>query len=416
MSRSEKSASELGESAADFGSGARSRTLIAGATIALVALGGYLAVVPVFRQYLLEYLGIGDREFGLMFGLAAAAALVPALFAGWLADSWGARRVVRWSLVGCAVSLGLLAISGAWWIVMAGALALNRLFSVPLDLAANTFLVHLYPNRTRRIVSLNLAVRSASEMVVTTLCECWLKLVQALPAVSFAVVLHVPFAALAAVFAAGSFLYRGSENLPRLRWSWRSLRLSRRSGALVALMALHGAADGTLFTWMPRYLGGPSFTETGFLKPGMVLSAFSLAYLVSRLGLAGVPEGSGRRLLMVAPGLVGGTLAIAGFLSGRYNWAALGYVVGGLCWSLEYPMMVSVMAEVERERFGSALAVASLATAALGALAVSLAGQAVALLGPERMTGVMVALAGGFPIVGAGGALWLALGHRGGHC
>lgn len=391
------------------GEGARHprRRVYGTAIILLVALTCYRAIVPVFRGELLDYLAIDDGRFGLLFSLANWALLAPLLAAGWLNARLGSLRLFRLGILLAAAGMGLVAASGRAWTALAGALAVLGAGTVLMEIGGNSLLLGLYAEQRRRVFSLGMAARSVTETVAPALGEGWLALAAAVPAVTFGWVFHAPFAALAAVFVTGFFLFRPRTPVPAPPpWKWRDLLIGGPSLGLVGLLALHGAADLMLFTWMARYLGSGAF-DAQPVPPGFVLSAFSIAYVVSRTILGRLPETWGRRRLLVAPGLIGGTVAVAGILSRDYMLTACGYVAGAFFWSAEYPAMVSRIAEREGARFGAALALMALAGTAASAAALWGSGWLIQAVGVEGMWVPMAASAALFPVVGLGGALWI---------
>jgi len=384
------------------------RSVYAGLIIILMALTNYRSILPIFRDQLLHYLSINDQRFGLMFSLPQWLSIVPLLMVGWIVARWGSRRLLTSSLLLTGMGMASLAFCGASWLGLAAALFMSTIGFVLLDVSGSTFLVQLYPEQKRRILSLGMAARSGTETLTPVLAEGLMLLVAASPAISFAMVMHAPFTLLALAFIAGGILLRapGASHREQAAWRWRDLLISRRSVGLLVLTMLHGAADATLFTWMSRFLGSDAFTEHP-LRPGFVISGFSVAYIVSRLLLARLPEGWGRRALLVFPGLLGGSVLILAILSRNYLLTAAGYVVGGFLWSVEYPTMLGRIAEQEGERFGTAMALISVVTAVGFASALLLSGWFIQVMGEPRMWLPMAVFAGGFPLVGIGGAVWI---------
>ncbi|MHB9110754.1 MAG: MFS transporter [Armatimonadota bacterium] len=388
----------------------RRRAVYAVLIVILMALTNYRSILPIFRDQLQDYLHIHDKLFGVMFSLPQWLSLVPLLLVGWIVARWGPRRLLTLSLLVTGAGMAYLALCGANWVWLSLALILSTMGAVLLDVSGSTFLVQLYPEQKRRILSLGMAARSGTEMMTPLLAEGLMLLAVTAPAVSFAAVLHLPFVLLTVAFVAGAVVLRAPGSPPngQARWRWRDLLISRRSAGLLVLIMLHGAADATLFTWMSRFLGSDAFSEQPF-RPGFVLSAFSVAYIVSRLLLARLPEGWGRRALLVLPGLLGGSIFILAILSRDYLLTAAGYVIGAFCWSLEYPTMLGRIAEQEGERFGAAMALISVASAVGFASTMLLSGWFIQSMGEPRMWIPMAVFASGFVLAGLGGALWLKL-------
>ena len=163
---------------------------------------------------------------------------------------------------------------------------------------------------------------------------------------------------------------------------------------------------------MPTFLKGPSFGQP-LLRSGLVMAVYSFGYLVCRVALVAVPEDWGRARLLVLPGLLGGGLFLAGILSRQVLLTAAGYVVGGLCWSAEYPAIMATAARRTRTQFGQnhgglcdRLASARLGHGLGGRLERTASRRSV-------LWQPMALLACGYVAVGAGGGLWLLLWGRG---
>jgi MFS family permease len=94
-------------------------------------------------------------------------------------------------------------------------------------------------------------------------------------------------------------------------------------------------------------------------------------------------------------------------LSRHYLLTAGGYILGALCWSLEYPALVSVLLRQVPTRFGAAMAVSGVLSSLGIALAMAGMGRLTAQVGGNRMWQVMLVPAGIFLLVGLGGLAWL---------
>src|SRR5262249_52422566 len=69
-------------------------------------LSGLEPTLPLHLEY---RVGIRPGEVGMLFGWAALVYGLTAPAAGWAADRWGGRRVIAVGLVGCGVTLPLIA-------------------------------------------------------------------------------------------------------------------------------------------------------------------------------------------------------------------------------------------------------------------------------------------------------------------
>ena len=379
----------------------------------ILVLVYFTSILPVFRGELQRYLGITDAQFGLFFSLGPLAGAVSVLVGGALVRRLGAVRMIRFGLWGTAVGMLLFAVAGPRWHAALAASVICSACAGPLGIAVSVYLAKLFPRAQRRAFSLNLALVGAGGIVLPVLAEGLLALPGRMPGLTFGHVFRLSFVAVAAVLVAVSFWYRSGRHAAVRRtgdWlpNWRQFILPWPVAWLVGLLCLHGAVDTAIYTWMPKFLAGESFMAHPVV-PGLVLAGFSLAYLVSRTILAGLPEAWGRRSLLVLPGLLGGGLLLAGILSRNYWLTAGGYVLGAFCWSAEFPAMMGQVADRGKAQFGAALALQQIAGGPLVAAALYGAGLAVVRVGESGMWLVMAALTGGFLLVGVGGAAWLVL-------
>jgi len=404
-------------------------------------LAGYSVVLPVFRSHLLEYLGVGDRGFGLLFSVGSIVGVVGILFGGVMIDKWGPRRAIRITLAGISISFLMIALAGTRFSMFIAALAVLPLFRQPMVIAINVYLAKLFPGHQRRIISFNLATMSIAGIMFPMAAEGLISLSKASPGVTFGQVLHVPFFVVAGLLLGCSLIYRPRRRIAgashRGRSSglaWRSLLLPPRALLLAVVMTLHGLCDSVLHVWMARFLESksfdtnlidlisPEFVLSGFslayllprmapvlLPPGFVLSGFSLAYLVSRLTLATLPDRVGRRFFLFVPGITGGTVIVLAILSRSYLVTSLGYVLAALIWSAEYPVFVSTVMRREKQRFGAVMAVSGVFRGVTMFVAMNGMGALMERIGDEHMWEGMLVPAAGFILVGLVGWVWSRL-------
>jgi len=387
------------------------RVKYAAVTLALVVVCFYTSVLPVLRSALRTYLGVSLAKYGAMFGAGMLIGIAGAVLGGSLVDRWRPRRVIRLCLLGVAVSFALIGLAGRRWVLIAFALGIKAFFVRPLHIAVSAYLIRLFPQRRRRLLSLNLLSQSIAGLLFPLGAEGLLWLSVGAGLLSFAAVLHGPFLVLALVLAGGSLLYRrraavGGAAPTQTRWAWRDLLVPRRALAPMALMTLHAAGDSTLYLWMPYYLERGGFADRPF-PPGVVLSAYAVAYLLSRALLAGIRENWGTRGLLVLPGILGGGALIAGLLSRDYTLTAVGYVVGAFFWSVEYPAVWSALSALAPDRFGAAMAWHLTANDLVVAAGVILVGALTTVWGEAQMWRVMLLPAALFPLFGLAAFVWL---------
>ena len=276
--------------------------------IGLAALAGIGAFLSVFPDRLQDHFRLTTTEFGLLLNCGAVAGVARTLLGRPLLARIGDRRMLRICLAGGAAGMLLAAWSGSC-ILFLVALSLTAFFVAPLNIALQTYLAALYPDRRRRIVALIFVAVSVFGMLFPLLVEFLLSLARPGSRADFAWILHGLFAATAIVFlgglAAGTRRTGGESHGKPIDAATMPL------GAvvlLVALLVLHGTADSVLAIWVPRVLSSRSYIDQPFL-PGVVMAAFSFAYVVSRFLLSLLPEDRWRRRMMILPGLLGGSLA-----------------------------------------------------------------------------------------------------------
>lgn len=389
----------------------RRRLLYAAVTVALLTLPQIRGTLSIFRDGLQSHFDISIEQLGLLLSIWTIPGMIGAVLGGRAVDRAGPRVVLRACLMGAALGLALAALADGWAYMLA-ALAFVALFTFPLHIAAQTYLIRLFPTRRRRVLSLNMVALSLSGVAVPLLAEALLRLERTDPSVSFSQILHVPFAVVAAALAMGALLYRrrkslaGPDPAEKAREPQRPRPFGKGAVLLLAMMVLHGTCDSSLFVWMPRVLGGGSFARQVFL-PGAVMAGFSLAYVLSRSLLSLLPERSGTRVMLIAPGLLGGVLMLAGLASRSQTWTAAGYVAGAFCWSFEYPAILAALAGGEARRFGSALGANAVALGLATFAMVNSMGLIARGVGEQSMWVILLLPAAGFPLVGLAGAIWV---------
>ena len=390
----------------------RKRLGFAALTVALWATPGMTGMLPVFRDVLQSHLGISTAQFGLLLGIGAIPGALGAVLGGRLVDRLGPRVVMRGCLAGCAAGMTMAGFPGAYVLFLA-ALGVIAFFGAPLGVAATAYIVRLFPGRRRRALSFSLVATAVAGIIFPLLAEWLLRLQRTSASVRFSDILHVPFLIAACAMTAGMLVYRRPRSMapppvadpesPARGAAWTG-----RTMLLIALLVIHGTVDNSAAAWVPRALVCAGLTER-ILEPGLVLAMFAVGYVVSRIILVLLPEHWGARRLMIAPGIIGGSLFTAGLLSGSQVWAAVGYVAGGFCWSFEYPVILSMLAGDGEKRFGSALALAAILTGVGTFLMTNVMGYVGASAGELSLWKILFIPALGFPLVGLGGAAYVRL-------
>ncbi len=397
----------------------RRRLLFAGVTMLLWTIPQVRGILSVFRDTLQSHFAISIDEFGLMISIGAIPGMLGAVLGGRLVDRRGPRVVLRVCLFGAGVGMAMAALAGEW-IYLLIALGVTAGFSSPMWIAAQSYLVRLFPRRRRRVLSLSLVAMSITGVAVPLLAEGLLHLRRTHPSVSFSHILHIPFAAAAAVLLLAVPLYRRKKALGAAAGAPSPAGpapvrrpLDKSALLLVAMMVVHATCDSSAMMWMPRVLGSSSYAERPLL-PGVVTAGFSLAYVLARGLLSVLPEQWGRRAMLIAPGVVGSAVLLAGILSRSQAVTAVCYVVGGFCWSFEFPAILSTLAGSDGRRFGSTLGLLWVGSG-LGTFALAnTMGLLARSLGDASLWMILILPAAGFPLVSLGGAIWVWRFGRGG--
>ena len=396
----------------------RRRLLFAGVTMLLWTLPQVTGMLSVFRDTLQSHFAISIDQFGLMISIGAIPGMLGAVLGGRLVDRRGPRVVLRVCLFGAAVGMAMAALAGEW-IYLLVALGVTALFSSPMWIAAQSYLVRLFPRRRRRVLSLSLVAMSITGVAVPLLAEGLLHLRRTHPSVSFSHILHIPFAVTAGVLLLAVPLYRRRKALgaaaavPSVPGESARRPLDKSALLLVGMMVVHDMCDNSAMMWMPRVLGSSSYAERPLL-PGVVTAGFSLAYVLARGLLSVLPEQWGRRAMLIAPGVVGSAVLLAGILSRSQAVTAVCYVVGGFCWSFEFPAILSTLAGSDGRRFGSALGLLSVGSGLATFALANTMGLLARSLGDASLWMILILPAAGFPLVSLGGVIWVWRFGRGG--
>lgn len=395
------------------------RALLAAAVIFLSFFGYYSGTaLPIFRDALQACFQLDMRQFGLLLSCGSVASAAGSLLAGLLVYRHQAQILLRIALIGLGSAALLAAVSLQIW-MLATAVILMGVCNGALYLLVQTYLIRLYPDNPRRIVSVQLISVSAAAIVFSVLAEQLLRMCGSgqagLP--TFTQVLHWPYACIALLVLPGALVLRcpgdaapahRSVHDPESGGDWRRLLLFSAAGWwLMTLIILHSTADATASLWMPRVLGSARNFAVRSLQPGYVMAAMGAVYVVSRLLLALAPTRAGGRVLLVLPGLLGGGLFFASLFTHSQALVSGGYVLGSFIWSVEYPVLLTVLADVEQRRYAAAAAITLLISGLFTVLASSLVGGLGDRFGESSLWAAMLIPASMYMVVGAGGSAYL---------
>ncbi len=388
------------------------RRLQAVAALVAVGVSGYPSVAfPVLAPTLQAELRLTTGALGALLALGMGGGCVGGLLAGWRAARQGSLHALRATILVCVTGCALVAVGGFVHALLWPALAILGLGSGGAYVAAGGLLASLFPSRRRGSFS-GLMVTNAACGIVFPLLVALLDSLHAGGTLALAWVLAGPHAlAGAALLGLRHVLARQTEEPPGAHAGLGD-RASEGAGrfavaAIVLLAAIHGTADGVLYSWMPKLL-----TErfpSGPFPAGWVLSFYSAAYLTGRLALTFLPDSLGRRTLVVVPGLVAGPLVVLALQAPSMYLLAGGYALASLLYGLEFPSLMGLASQRYPDRFPTLFGWVSGTTvvATAGVWGVGRWAQATGSLTPA------LSVAGcGFLAFGLLAAAWTALDRR----
>ena len=348
---------------------------------------GHLAVV-VMGPALQPHFGITAMQQGMLLAAAVAGA-VPALFIiGPISDRWGARRIIRVGLGGMGLAFAICGLTTRAGIFAMG-LGLMGFFFTALAVSIPAYLVRLYPEHQRRALAIIFTVFNVPQVFLPGILD---RLMTAYPQ-HFSLVFHLPYVGIGVLLLAGQFVFAGAPPDPgqgpavSLREGLR--QLTRPVLLLVVLLtALHCAGDSGFHYWFPTYYR-LRFGPHPPVRPGDVIAMVALAYVIVRSLMVFLPEGRGQRILLVAPGLLGGGLLVTLVWIDHPLLLAFGYPVCAFIWAAEYPAALSEASARTKRYFASFLAVSMLASQVATALVVMGTGSLVTFFGRINLTGLL---------------------------
>lgn len=394
-----------------------SRYLWAAAAMALSGLCNYgPPALAVFRDALREYFDVDRTQYALLLSIGLLPGAVGGFLGGPLCNRRGPLWVLRAGLLLTALGMAAMAMASRQFAVMLGGTVVMWVGMGLVGTAVPAYLVRLFPDHQRRVLSLQLVAISLIAMCFPLLAEFLLRLHREGGA-AFAQVLHIPMGAMAAVLLVGASLSgrlgaatmeHSASPTPVGRLAFGGLSLG--AVVLIAVTALHCTCDNLIASWLPTVLDGMA-KAPAWRAPGVVLAVGSFAYVISRIILSLLPEHVGRRALLVAPGLLGGGVLLCGLVSRDQAVLSFCYIGAMFLWSAEFPTLVATMSRGYGRQFSTIYAIMSLAQGTAYVLALLAIGRVGDALTPDRLWVTLLPPASGFLLVAAGGLLWLRI-HR----
>ena len=358
----------------------RIRLAMMAAALLLSTAASYAFIsLPVFAHGLQQHFGITEGRLGFILSTGAIGSLFSLLLVGPATDRLGPRRMLQCCLAGTGVAFlvagGVQSLAGFQvGLMLAGFFGAAQAVSLP------TFLICLYPDLRRRMLTIGLISLAVPGIIFPIVAQHLLKLAEA-GTLPFTSALRGPFLICGAILVAGqSVLFlagqAGAEQTDdaedRPRFKLRSV-LSLSSLLIILMATVHAGADNAVYGWLPKFM--QSEWEYLPIGTGVMLGLYSAGYAISRLALAALPEGRGQRLFLVLPGPIGGTLLIAAIWLGGPLEVALAYPIAALFIALEYPALLAEIKESSPARFSAIYGASIWTTSLLTILNVNLIGQ-----------------------------------------
>ncbi len=337
----------------------RERRNLALLAIGLIALPSISSMLPVFATRIREYFAINAEQYGSLMGMQSLGRMFGLALIGSLVARFGVGPVSEFSFVVVGAACLLLGLGGSLFAFQVG-LAAKGLFLGLMGVAIPAFLMALFPALKRRMFSVMLVASAAPSMLYPQLADRLLKWSAKGGDRAFGMVLTTPFTVTGVLLVLGGLLLRirrqgevraELEQTSRIRLrdllSWRSL-------VIVLLISLHGAADNTLYYFLPMFMEH-QFDDLP-LAPAWALSGHGLAYVITRTFLSLLPEGVAHRAILTLAGPLGGGIVIATLWFGTAPSVPVLYTLASLLFAAEYPVLVSEVSSRSMGQFGSVLA------------------------------------------------------------
>ncbi len=391
----------------------KARLQLLGLLVVLAFVRGYHGTAfPVLARKAQGYFGISDTQLGFLLSCPVLGSFVGLALVQLLFGRTPVRRMILLALAGVIVSYLVLA-AGFSFAVFAVGVGLLGVFLGVVGIASPVFTVELFPESPRRVLSLGTLAESVPGLVLPFVAEGLIRASAGAPG-RFGPALHIPYLVVACLLAALLVGLRalsrgmGEVPVPKAPGGVRVILTDPVAWLLIAMAVLHGSSDIALYTWMPTLYAEAHSVRP--VAPGTLLVLYSLAYVAGRLALAALPEGFGRRLLLVLPGLLGGGIMLVCAWSDS-PWALpVGYPLAGLIWCLEYPVLVSELAVRYPRSFRALLTTTFMILPFAGAVLINLLG--LVRQHTQAAAWAMTPAAAGFLVFGCLGLVFCALAGR----
>ena len=342
----------------------RRQPTLAAAVLILAMLTSYNGVMPVFATRICKFFSLSVEQYGTMIGLGVLVQIPALLLVGLLIARFGVRRIAEFSIVGigaCFVVVGL----GANLSSLRCSVAAHGFFAALSKVAVPAFLIALYPALKRRMLSVQLVVFSTVGIAIPLWANQLLKWSAQRDDLVFSQVFFGPFLIVGCIIVIGGVLLslRSQPFLQVQHKKKETLHVRElfqyRSLVIVLLVALHVAADGTIYSFLAMFMEH-HFDVLPF-SPAWALSGHNIAYLVTRFLLSLLPEGFPQRKILTLAGPIGGCILLLMLWQGHAISIPLLYTLASLFYAAEFPALVSEISSRSMGHFGTVLATGFLA-------------------------------------------------------
>ena len=348
--------------------GPTDRRRLAVTVICLNALTAYTSTFPVFGTRIREFFSLSAEQYGSLMGMMSLGRVPALLSVGPLISLFGVRRISEIGIIGSGASFLLLGIGGGIISFRCGLTVLGLCISV-VTVGCPALLFTLYPDLKRRIFSVMLVSTAAPAILLPLLAGKLLRWSEAGGDEAFRWVLYVPLMIVGGVLVTGGLFmalrtYVTEESADREQSGESRLQSTSRiqlfellnfqSLWIILLICLHGAADNTVYIFLPMFM------ENHFdhlpIAPAYAVAGHGLAYVVTRILLSVIPERIAQRAILCLSGPIGGLIVIASIWSGNATYVPLLYTLACFFFAAEYPALISELSSRSIGNLGTVLA------------------------------------------------------------
>jgi predicted MFS family arabinose efflux permease len=357
----------------------------------------------VFLPEIAPLLSISTKGIGLLLSCGAWGGLIASVFLALRASRSHTVSLMRvwYALTGLFLFIAALASNAAWLMIALAGIGIGRTGAAIVLLI---MLPRLFPRSPRRIISFHLAAVSLITVILPVtagLLLAWSRTA----GISPLSVVRIAFLCGGLILLGGCCLFTGktAEKSCMSKPARSKFKYLKASFFPALICALHGGTDSAIVPWMQPFFT-LSFKEH-FFPPAWILSGYGVSYLIGRTLLSVLPEGKKENLLLVCPGIAGGSLFLASFLSVSYSVSAALFVCASFICGLQYPVLVGMISREMPKQTQTVLSLSTILTFLLMGCLVFAVGWIAGRTGNVR-TGMLI-LPIGYIAFSAASIVWL---------